>query len=429
MRLSPPCCAGQMCIGRTGTYSNPGTTFMDGADDVTQIDVPNVAAAMETCCSLCSNREDEEIGNCQAWDTFPAGDNAWLCQVGRSGWGQTRRWGEAPGAGRLSREALAGPGDSQALLAPRQPTNMNGPCAQRSFCSIGFGCCIQCASLVAAGPPSWRLLVALGPFAPGALGQLPGRGCTACCKAAAPPWLRAPTGSLCKTPHRPSRLQLCVLCQTYVARTSPACSLPLQLYITYNPNILAPGCDPLSAFGLLDDSTVSALTQTECFNPPPPPQPPRPRPKAPLLNLDTPPEAPGPKAPPPPKRKLRPPAFNGTPPPRGPGVKTSPPPPGGTGPPRPNKPPPHDGGGGGGKRPPAPKDSGPGPGPDGAARPPPRNGGDWPPGPAPPGGWEPAKQPPGAQRPALPPGQHTPPGVPGPLPTPVSDCAPAEGWG
>lgn len=70
---------------------------MDGADDVTQIDVPNVAAAMETCCSLCSNREDEEIGNCQAWDTFPAGDNAWLCQVGRSGWGQMRRWGEAPG--------------------------------------------------------------------------------------------------------------------------------------------------------------------------------------------------------------------------------------------------------------------------------------------------------------------------------------------
>ena len=86
--LLPPGCAGQTCIGRPGTYSNRGTTFMDGADDVTQIDVPDVAAAMETCCSLCSSREDPDIGNCQAWDAFPAGDNAGLCLVGGLGWAE-----------------------------------------------------------------------------------------------------------------------------------------------------------------------------------------------------------------------------------------------------------------------------------------------------------------------------------------------------
>lgn len=85
--LSPLCCAGQTCIGTAGTYSNRGTTFMDGADDVTQIDVPDVAAAMESCCSLCSSRDDPDIGHCQAWDAFPAGDNAWLCQVGGHGRG------------------------------------------------------------------------------------------------------------------------------------------------------------------------------------------------------------------------------------------------------------------------------------------------------------------------------------------------------
>lgn len=49
---------------------------MDGADDVTFLDVPTVGQAMEQCCKLCANRE-----GCVAWDAYRDSPSSYLCQV------------------------------------------------------------------------------------------------------------------------------------------------------------------------------------------------------------------------------------------------------------------------------------------------------------------------------------------------------------
>lgn len=54
---------------------------MDGADEVTFMELGLVADAAEKCCSLCAER-----AGCVAWDTYRQGPSSYLCQA-RSGGG------------------------------------------------------------------------------------------------------------------------------------------------------------------------------------------------------------------------------------------------------------------------------------------------------------------------------------------------------
>ena len=75
-RLRPCAAPAGACIGTAGKFSATGFSYMDGADDVTFLELGVVADAAERCCSLCAER-----AGCVAWDTYREGPSSYLCQV------------------------------------------------------------------------------------------------------------------------------------------------------------------------------------------------------------------------------------------------------------------------------------------------------------------------------------------------------------